>query len=272
VLLLCRVTLATNIEDSKWPVRSTNVTETVQWDHYSYIVNGQRLFLFGGEMHPFRLPVPEVWKDILEKMKAMGMNTVSYYSHWGVHESIPGSVDTATGARNIALLLEDARDIGIFVTPRPGPYINGELNAGGLPLWMTTGEYGTLRSNGSTYTAAWEPYQSVMARLVAPFQVYRNGTVISYQIENELPNQWLDTSPKTPDPNHIAYMEELEQNARVGGIGVPFTHNSPNNDWSWSVDWDTVGAGGDVDIHGFDSYVSSSQPRNITSTQRTFER
>ncbi|KAK3308374.1 uncharacterized protein B0T15DRAFT_524270 [Chaetomium strumarium] len=33
-----------------------------------------------------------------------------------------------------------------------GPYINGELSAGGMTLWATTGEYGTLRLNGTAYT------------------------------------------------------------------------------------------------------------------------
>ncbi|KAJ5832920.1 beta-galactosidase B [Penicillium riverlandense] len=238
-LLLCCAIIAARADDSDWPIKSTNYTDTVQWDHYSYFINGQRAFLFGGEMHPFRLPVPELWEDILQKMKAMGMNTMSFYSLWGYHEPVPGKVDTETGGRDLTRLLNYAREVGMFVTPRPGPYINGELNAGGFPLWLTTGAYGTLRSNGSAYTEAWEPYQSAVAQLVAPFQVYRNGTVISYQIENELPNQWIDKSSKTPDTKHIDYMEKLEENARANGIGIPFTHNSPNNDWSWSSDWDT---------------------------------
>lgn len=239
----------------QWPVRSTGLTDAVQWDHYSYIVRGQRVFLFGGEMHPFRIPVPEVWEDILQKMKAMGMNAMSFYSHWGYHEPTPGQLDWATGARNLTRLLEYAQDLGLFVTPRPGPYINGELNAGGFPLWITTGAYGNLRQNGSAYTNAWEHYQSEVAQLIAPFQIHRNGTVISYQIENELPNQWKNVSAKTPNPPYIAYMEALEANARDNGIEIPFTQNSPNSDVSWSVDYDTVGAGGNVDIHGRDSYV-----------------
>lgn len=32
-------------------------TKVVSWDKYSLIVNGQRIFVHGGEFHPFRLPV-----------------------------------------------------------------------------------------------------------------------------------------------------------------------------------------------------------------------
>lgn len=53
---------------------------TVQWDHYSPMVNGERIFSFSGEFHPFRIPVPEIWLDLLENM---GLNTMSFYSHWG---------------------------------------------------------------------------------------------------------------------------------------------------------------------------------------------
>jgi 2-iminoacetate synthase ThiH len=33
-----------------------------------------------GEFHTFRLPVPDLWPDILEKMAAAGMNAVSLYA------------------------------------------------------------------------------------------------------------------------------------------------------------------------------------------------
>ncbi len=34
-----------------------------------------------GEFHTFRLPVPSMWLDILQKVKATGMNAVSVYVH-----------------------------------------------------------------------------------------------------------------------------------------------------------------------------------------------
>ncbi|KAK4234521.1 glycoside hydrolase superfamily [Achaetomium macrosporum] len=238
-----------------WPLLDNGLQHTVQWDHYSLLINGERLFLFGGEMHPFRLPVPELWEDILQKIEAMGMRMVSIYTHWGFHAPTPDSVDFRTGAHNLTCFLEMARDVGLYVMVRPGPYINGELSAGGMALWSTTGAYGTLRLNGTAYTHSWTPYQDGIARVTRPFQITENGTVIIFQIENEYGNQWRDMNHKIPNWEAISYVEKLEDNARKNGIVVPLTHNAPNqNGRAWSKDYDTVGAGGDVDIYGLDSY------------------
>ncbi|KAF4814695.1 putative beta-galactosidase B [Colletotrichum siamense] len=241
-------------DNDTWPIKQTPYTDAVQWDHYSFMINGQRKFLFGGEMHPFRIPVPQLWEDVIEKMKAMGMNSMSFYSHWGYHEPLDGNLDFSSGAHDLGLLLEYSKKHGIFVTPRPGPYINGELNAGGFPLWITTGAYGKLRSNGTSYTDAWNGYMSSVAELVAPYQIHKNGTVINFQIENEYPQQWTNQNEKIPNYNSVDYMEDLKAVAVNNGIEIPLTHNDISGYISWASDYDTVGAGGNVDVHGYDSY------------------
>ena len=258
LLSLCLQLGITTNTSSTWPVHGNGLQDSIKWDHYSLLINDERLFLFGGEMHPFRLPVPELWEDILQKIKAMGMRMVSIYTHWGFHAPTPDTVDFGSGPHNLTRFFQMAKDVGLYVMVRPGPYINGELSAGGMALWATTGAYGTLRSNGTAYTKAWTPYQDGIARATKPFQLTESGTVIMYQIENEYGNQWKDVKNKVPNPTSISYMEKLEANARVNGIIVPLVHNMPNRDGAaWSKDYDTVGAGGDVDIYGLDSYVSA---------------
>lgn len=63
-------------------LRDNGLTKDVQWDRYSLFVKGQRVFLWSGEFHPWRLPVQSQWLDILQKIKASGMNAVSVYAHW----------------------------------------------------------------------------------------------------------------------------------------------------------------------------------------------
>jgi len=46
-----------------------NSTMAVQFDSHSWFIDGKRVFLWSGEFHPWRLPVPELWSDILQKMK-----------------------------------------------------------------------------------------------------------------------------------------------------------------------------------------------------------
>ncbi|KAL4733988.1 glycoside hydrolase superfamily [Aspergillus similis] len=239
-----------------WPIRDTGLGDkTVQWDHYSLIYKGDRLFSFGGEFHPFRLPVPEMWVDVMEKIKAMGLNTVSFYSHWGYHAPTNDTLDFETGAHDIERIYKIAKEVGLFVHARPGPYINAETNAGGMPLWFTTGEYGDLRNNDTVFTAAWRPYMTKVEEITAPYQVTHNGT------------------EKIPKPVSIAYMKTLFANAQSNGIVIPMTHNMPGRQYkSWSVDYDTVGAGGNVHIYGLDNYPScwSCIPSDCSTSNPSF--
>lgn len=52
-------------------------TTDVAWDKYSLFVKGERLFVFSGEFHYQRLPVPELWLDVFQKLRANGFNTIS---------------------------------------------------------------------------------------------------------------------------------------------------------------------------------------------------
>lgn len=56
---------------------SNNKTTDVTWDPYSLSVKGERVFIFSGEFHYMRLPVPEMWLDVFQKLRASGFNAVS---------------------------------------------------------------------------------------------------------------------------------------------------------------------------------------------------
>src|SRR5262245_31178780 len=58
------------------PAPATAATHTITWDRYSLLVDGQRTVLWSGEFHPFRLPSPSLWRDVLQKLKANGYNAV----------------------------------------------------------------------------------------------------------------------------------------------------------------------------------------------------
>ncbi|KAK7987253.1 family 35 glycosyl hydrolase, partial [Apiospora saccharicola] len=167
----------------------------------------------------------------------------------------PGVLDFETGAHNFASIMTLAKELGMYMIIRPGPYVNAEANAGGFPLWVTTGAYGELRDNDPRYTEAWKPYMSEVSRIVAPHLITNGGNVVLFQIENELGNQWTDIANQTDNVPVQEYMELLGQTARENGIDVPLTHNLPNmNGYSWSKDFSN--ATGDVDVVGLDSYPS----------------
>lgn len=255
-LQFCRFSLV-SAQEEQYPILNDGQTDLVQWDHYSMIINGERMFIWSGEMHYWRIPVPELWLDILQKIKAAGFNTVSFYAHWGWHSAADGSLDFETGAHNISSLFTIAKDLGLYILFRPGPYINAETTAGGFPGWVTTGAYGSLRNNDTRYTEAWTPYWETMSSTVANHSITNGGNVVFYQIENEYGEQWTNISARTPNETAIAYMELLEASAKKSGIKIPTIANNPNlGSLAWSMDYDINKVGGDVWLYGLDNYPS----------------
>lgn len=54
-------------------------------------------------------------------------------------------------------MLDYAKEVGVYVIARPGPYCNAETNAGGFALWGSDGSMGTLRQSDATFEKAWQP-------------------------------------------------------------------------------------------------------------------
>ncbi|HEY7264087.1 MAG TPA: beta-galactosidase [Trebonia sp.] len=204
---------------------SGGVPHTVTFDKYSLMIDGQRAFIWSGEFDAFRLPSPSLWRDILEKMKSNGYNAVTIYFDWGYHSPAPGVYDF-TGVRDMDELLDMADQAGIYVIARPGPYINGETDAGGFPDWLA--EFpGTDRTNDATYLTYSDQWQSAIDAIIARHQLTNGaGSVILYQIENEYANNLTSQAG-------IGYMAHLYAKARADGITVPIFHNDKGRNGDW---------------------------------------
>ena len=105
------------------------------FDKNSLIINGRRVFIKSGAMHYFRTFGSKEWKDRLSKLKAGGYNTVDLYFCWSFHAPRADGFDFLD-YKNIRELLDIAKNLNLFVIARPGPYINGEISAGGIPYWL----------------------------------------------------------------------------------------------------------------------------------------
>lgn len=233
-----------------WPALSppppahAQPVHTITWDSHSLFLDGQRLFLYSGEVQYFRLPSVAAWRDRLEKIKAAGLNAVSLYFDWQYHSSAPGSYDF-TGPRDVDRLLSIADQLGLYVIARVGPYINAEVDAGGLPGWVLDQQlYPRSQTwNGTQGAAQYSPLFSQDAEewyghllpILARHQVTNGGSVIMVAIENEY-DQTIGSAQ---------YMQDLYSTARADGITVPIFHN----DFYFRGDWDKL-----VDLYAFDSY------------------
>lgn len=90
------------------------------YDDQSLKVYGQRIMIFSGEFHAYRLPVPDLWLDIFQKVKSLGFSGVSFYTDWALLEGHRGNY-TAEGVFALEPFFEAAQQAGIYLIARPGP-------------------------------------------------------------------------------------------------------------------------------------------------------
>ncbi|CAK7217880.1 hypothetical protein SCUCBS95973_003297 [Sporothrix curviconia] len=235
--------------------RQSLLQDLVTFDEHSLLIRGERLFIYSGEFHPFRLPVPGLWLDVFQKIKSLGFNGVSFYTDWGLLEGSPGTVNLE-GIFDLGPFFDAAAEAGIYLIARPGPYINAETAAGGLPGW--TLRIGCrLRSNCTEYEDATKTYLATVGRAIAAAQITNGGPVILVQPENEYSTFYGETA--FPAQGNREYMAFVEQQLRAAGIVVPFIDNDNEALGYWAP-----GTGlGAVDIYGIDAYpvrYDCSQP------------
>ncbi|MFE5211045.1 beta-galactosidase [Streptomyces sp. NPDC056600] len=193
------------------PPRADRRPHSVRHDGYSLIVDGQRLVLWSGEFHPFRLPSPSLWRDALQKIRASGHNAVTVPVAWNHHSPAPGRYDF-TGVRDLGLLLRTAAEEHLYVVLRPGPFLGADLDGGGLPGWLA-GTGGGAGADDPAYLEHVDAWLTAVDRIARRHQYTEGrGTVLLYQ--------FTDVSGATS----TAYREHLYAKVRGDGIQVPVFH------------------------------------------------
>ncbi|KAJ7229001.1 glycoside hydrolase family 35 protein [Mycena pura] len=241
-LLLCALLTAARVPRRSRGLRFPRQTENngfqdiVTWDQYSLFLNGTRVDVFSGEVHPYRMPVQSLHLDVFQKIKSLGFNAISAYFFWGIHEPKRGDI-SFDGFRDLQPFFDAAMKAGLYVIARPGPYINAETTGGGFPGWGThTG--GLWRTSNASYVDAYTGYMKAIGSQIAANQITNGGPVILVQIENEY------SGFQAPFTEDFTYEDDLKALMRSVGVTVPLTVND-----AWEGSHFT-----DVDIYGYDSY------------------
>ncbi|TQS33842.1 hypothetical protein Golomagni_05799, partial [Golovinomyces magnicellulatus] len=222
--------------------RAGNLQDFLTWDEYSLFIHGDRAMMFSGEVHPFRLPVPGLYLDVFQKIKALGFNMVSFYVDWALLEGKRGEF-RAEGIFALEPFFDAAKEAGIYLLARPGPYINAEVSGGGFPGWLQ-GINGYLRSSAPDYLSATDNYMKHVCSIIAKHQITNGGPIVLFQPENE-----FSGGINGPYPNG-QYMQYVINQARSAGIFVPMI----NNDVSPSGNYAPGSGSGQMDIYGYDNY------------------
>ncbi len=156
---------------------------SIRIEHGQFILDGKPFQIISGEMHYARIP-RAYWRDRLQKARAMGLNTISTYVFWNLHEPEPGIYDFS-GQLDVAEFVREAQQEGLYVILRPGLYVCSEWDLGGLPSWLLNDPGVRLRSNQEDFLGPAEKWLKRLGRELAPLQITRGGPIIAVQVENE---------------------------------------------------------------------------------------
>jgi len=185
-----------------------------------FYLNDEKMKIISGGIHYFRV-VPEYWRDRLEKIKALGCNTIETYVAWNVHEPKKGEF-CFEGIADLKKFIELAQELGLWVIVRPSPYICAEWELGGLPGWLLAEDGMRLRSSYEPYLNHVRDYYKKLFEILTPLQITKGGPILMFQIENEYGAYGEDAQ----------YLETLKQMMMENGVEVPFiTSDGPWGDY-----------------------------------------
>jgi hypothetical protein len=186
------------------------------YDRHQFYLYGKPYPIIGGEMDPQRVP-RAYWRDRLHKARAMGLNTIFCYIYWDSLEPKPGVWDFS-GNNDIAEYCHQAQLEGLKVVLRPGPYICGEHDFGGLPAWLLNIPGMIIRSNNLPFLNATYEYIRHIGTVLKPSLISSGGPILMAQVENEYGSFG----------NDHAYTAALRDMFRAAGFDIPlYTTDGP---------------------------------------------
>jgi beta-galactosidase len=174
--------------------------QSITFDKRCYSIDGSPVYLYSGEFHYFRVP-REDWRTRMRLFREAGGNCIATYIPWLIHEPAEGHILFGDEPyRDLEGFLQTARDEGLYVIARPGPYQYSELKYDGLPGWLCE-NYPQLRAHtldGKAFRTSSISYLhplfiakvrrwfDVVCPIVARYTVSRGGPVAFTQIDNEM--------------------------------------------------------------------------------------
>jgi beta-galactosidase len=173
-----------------------------------FLLDGKPFVIRSGAMHYPRVP-RAYWRDRMQKMRALGLNTLETYVFWNLHEPRPGEFDFR-GNLDLAEYIRIAQAEGLWVLLRPGPYVCSEWDFGGLPAWLLGIPGMKVRANNPEFLKPAAAYIQRVGKETAGLQVTQGGPILMVQVENEYGSFGHDH----------AYMKAVERMVRDAGFDV----------------------------------------------------
>ncbi len=176
----------------------------------AFLLDGKPIQIISGELHYSRIP-EAYWQDRLHKAKAMGLNAVSIYCMWNMHEPERGVWDFK-GRQDVRHFVKLAQKEGLYVILRPGPYVCAEWEFGGFPWWLLKDRNIKVRTRDPQFMKPAKAYIMQIGKQLADLQISNGGPIIMVQVENEYGSFGQDTT----------YERQFAHYLKEAGFHVPF--------------------------------------------------
>ena len=200
---------------------------TLGFTNCSMTLDGQPCFGVCGEIHYARVAADQ-WEDTLLKAKMGGVNLISTYVFWNVHEEEQGHF-RFDGNRDLGAFVRLCQKHGLWVILRVGPFAHGEMRNGGLPDWLYGQPY-SVRSRDPGFLAAVKQLYAAIHRQVDGLYFSQGGPIVAAQLDNEFMHagapwemtglttrEWVPAGSGGED-----YLRDLKALLEEVGIRTPF--------------------------------------------------
>ncbi|CAN6194737.1 unnamed protein product [Urochloa humidicola] len=157
----------------------------VSYDHKAVVINGQRRVLISGSIH-YPRSTPEMWPDLLQKAKDGGLDVVQTYVFWNGHEPTQGQY-YFSDRYDLVRFVKLAKQTGLLVHLRIGPYVCAEWNFGGFPVWLKYVPGISFRTDNGPFKAAMQGFVEKIVSMMKDEGLFewQGGPIILAQVENE---------------------------------------------------------------------------------------
>lgn len=153
------------------------------YNEKDFILDGKSIKIYAGAIHYFRVP-HQYWYDRLLKLKECGFNAVETYVAWNLHERKEG-VFNFSDDLDIGNFIDTAKELGLLVIVRPGPYICAEWEGGGLPSWLLKYSSLKIRCSNACFLEKTENFFARLFEILRPRLASNGGNIVMMQVENE---------------------------------------------------------------------------------------
>ncbi|OGC77554.1 MAG: hypothetical protein A2145_01055, partial [candidate division Zixibacteria bacterium RBG_16_40_9] len=105
-----------------------------------FVIGKEEYYLSAAEIHYFRVN-KKYWSVCFERIRKAGFKIISTCVPWNLHEVTPGIFDflgQTDSSKDLVVFLELAREFGLKVILKVGPFIDSEWQNGGYPDYVFT--------------------------------------------------------------------------------------------------------------------------------------